>query len=150
MKRTILLCDQAIIKPLNDSDFETVTPIECRWQERDDLTEIVSEYKIALPAGTLTDGASVPRFLWSLIPPTGRHFAAAILHDDLYRRNCFGLVQKLVKGEWVMITPHEDILIDPRRFADELFRDVMEYFQVPAWKRAAMYRAVRWFGWKAY
>lgn len=143
-KRTILFCDDAVLRPVNDSDFETVTPIELRWQECGE------QYRIVLPKGTLTDGASVPRLLWPLVPPTGRHFAAAILHDDLYRRNCRHMVQRFTNEAWVEINPPIMPLENPRKFADELFRDVMAYFQVPAWKRGAMYRAVRWFGWKAY
>jgi hypothetical protein len=35
-----------------------------------------------VPAGTTTDGASVPQFFWALFPPfTGRYRAAAVIHD---------------------------------------------------------------------
>jgi hypothetical protein len=142
--RTILYCDQATIRPVNDNDFQTV------GIHRLEFNQDGHRYRIILKDGTLTDGASVPRLFWSLIPPYGRHFISAIFHDELYRRNCFGLVEKLVNDKWVLVQPGQDILKNCRRFADEIFRDVMEYFQVPQWKRATMYRAVRWFGWKAY
>lgn len=32
-------------------------------------------------AGTLTNFASVPRFLWSLFPPIGKHTRASVVHD---------------------------------------------------------------------
>ena len=40
-----------------------------------------------VPAGTVSDGASIPRALWSTVgsPLTGRYRRAAVLHDYLYR-----------------------------------------------------------------
>lgn len=38
---------------------------------------------IHIPAGYLTDGASVPRLLWSIIPPWGRYGQAVVVHDFL-------------------------------------------------------------------
>jgi len=38
---------------------------------------------ITVPAGFVSDGASVPRMFWWLFPPVGRYMAAAILHDWL-------------------------------------------------------------------
>lgn len=39
--------------------------------------------KVVVPQGYLTDGASVPRVFWSLIPPWGSYGQAAVLHDWL-------------------------------------------------------------------
>lgn len=36
-----------------------------------------------VPEGFVSDGASVPRVFWSLFPPVGRYFLAAVLHDYL-------------------------------------------------------------------
>lgn len=38
---------------------------------------------IVVPAGFSFDGASVPRWLWALLPATGRYFRAAAVHDYL-------------------------------------------------------------------
>jgi|ERR1700752_2442748 len=38
---------------------------------------------VEVPRGYLTDGASVPRILWAVIPPWGRYGAATIVHDIL-------------------------------------------------------------------
>lgn len=38
-----------------------------------------------IPAGATTDGASTPAGLWPTIPPFGRYWKAAVLHDWLYR-----------------------------------------------------------------
>ena len=40
------------------------------------------DLKWNVPAGVTTDGASVPRFFWTLFPPfTGKYRAAAVVHD---------------------------------------------------------------------
>lgn len=38
-----------------------------------------------VPAGFVTDFASVPRWLWSIFPPHGRYSPAAVFHDWLYQ-----------------------------------------------------------------
>lgn len=40
---------------------------------------------ITVPIGAKTDGASIPREAWSLLPPFGRYWLAAVVHDHLYR-----------------------------------------------------------------
>ena len=42
-------------------------------------------WRVLVPAGFVTDFASVPRFFWRLIPPTGKYTRAAVVHDFLYR-----------------------------------------------------------------
>jgi hypothetical protein len=39
---------------------------------------------ITIPAGFVTDYASIPRGLWSFFPPHGQYSKAAIIHDYLY------------------------------------------------------------------
>jgi hypothetical protein len=76
-----------------------------------------------VPAGFETDFASVPRFLWRIIPPWGEYSRAAVVHDYLYRNG-----------------------IGTRAKADEAFRSLMQHLRVSWWKRNAMYAAVRLFG----
>lgn len=40
-----------------------------------------TNFVIVVPAGFVTDFASTPRALWSVIPPTGRYQLAAVVHD---------------------------------------------------------------------
>jgi len=40
---------------------------------------------IVCPAGFVIDGASVPRFLWPIIEPTGTLLEGAVLHDFYYQ-----------------------------------------------------------------
>lgn len=39
--------------------------------------------RVDVPLGFLTDGASVPKLFWNIIPPWGRYGQAAIVHDWL-------------------------------------------------------------------
>jgi hypothetical protein len=47
--------------------------------------------RIEVPAGTITDFASIPRLLWPILPPTGRYTRAAVVHDVLYSNHRTGL-----------------------------------------------------------
>lgn len=42
-----------------------------------------SDRWVDIPLGFLTDGASIPRFLWNIIPPWGIYGQAAVVHDRL-------------------------------------------------------------------
>ena len=85
------------------------------------------KYTISVPAGFITDFASVPRIFWWLIPPTGRYGKAAVVHDFCYRKACFS-----------------------RKECDWIFLEGMRALGVPKWKRLIMWAAVRLFGWSAY
>lgn len=82
-----------------------------------------SDDVIRVPAGTITDLASTPRILWSVLPPHGQYAKAAILHDYLYQQ-----------------------AIGSKRYADDVFLEAMTVLGVAKWRRTAMYWAVRWFG----
>ena len=109
----------------------TPMPDGRKWQLTRGFTYHVgskhSRNKIIVPAGFITDYASVPRFLWSLIPPWGKYGKAAIIHDFLYQ-------QRLCS----------------RKFADTTFREAMQVLGVKSWRVFSMYWAVRMFGWMAW
>lgn len=92
----------------------------------DDPTE---EKWVLIPAGYLTDGATVPRIFWELLPPWGAYGQAAIVHDWL----CEHLTVE-IKGVVTPIT---------RAQADKAFKQGMIALDVPSWKRNIMYIAVR-------
>lgn len=82
---------------------------------------------INVPAGFETDFASVPRVLWTIVPPWGEYFKATIVHDYLY---VIGTV--------------------PRAEADAIFLELMERAGVSRLRRTVMYLGVRaggWVGW---
>ncbi|HFE7524033.1 TPA: DUF1353 domain-containing protein [Salmonella enterica subsp. enterica serovar Newport] len=78
---------------------------------------------IEVPAGFITDLATIPRIFWSLMPPDGKYAKAAIIHDYLY-----------------------DNALRAKREADRIFLDGMTVQGVPKWKRTVMYLAVQLFG----
>lgn len=78
---------------------------------------------IIVPAGTVTDLASVPRILWTVFPPHGKYAKAAIVHDFLYTNALYN-----------------------KRIADDVFNEAMCVLKVPRWRRVIMYWAVRLFG----
>lgn len=80
---------------------------------------------ITVPIGFVTDFATVPRLIWSIIPPIGRYTKAAVLHDYLYEN------------------PY---LVKNKKEADKIFLQAMQVLEVEKWKRTTMYCAVRVFG----
>jgi hypothetical protein len=85
-----------------------------------------TKYKICVSAGLWTDGASIPKILWSFIgsPLTGRYVRGAIVHDALYSAQPIS-----------------------RKECDLVLLELMEQDNVPRWKRLSMYYAVKLFGW---
>ena len=75
---------------------------------------------VKVPADFDTDLASVPRILWSWMPPTGRYLRAAIVHDYLYRTATM-----------------------PRKQADKVFHALMRRFGVGPVRARLMYWGVR-------
>jgi len=82
-----------------------------------------------VPAGFLTDGATIPRLLWWLLPPWDTYSQAAALHDYLCE---YAVLYE--KGEPVPCS---------RKEADRIFKDAMKVSGVGVWPRQAMYVAVR-------
>lgn len=89
-----------------------------------------SAHWISIDEGYLTDGASVPRLFWSLVPPMGRYAAAAVIHD------------KLCETLRVYSEEREAMLSIPRKTADSIFLEAMKVLNVPTFKRNLMYTAV--------
>lgn len=83
---------------------------------------------ITVPAGFVTDFASVPKLLWNLLPPTGQYGKAALVHDYLYRTH--GYSSKIV--------------------ADAIFFEAMKALGVGRCTRNIMYLAVHLFGGSSY
>ncbi len=79
---------------------------------------------ITVPQGFKTDFASVPGWLWWLVPPMGKYNRAAVVHDYLYKKNRFS-----------------------RLAADTIFDHLMRHLYVVRWRRKAMYAGVRAWGW---
>lgn len=105
---------------LSDPELRVV-PQSGEWRLAHRLVYVPQRGKpIAIPAGFVTDLASIPRILQGLIPVNGKHRAAAILHDYLY-------VTQRVK----------------RAKADALFLEAMKASGVSFIQSHLMYAAVR-------
>jgi hypothetical protein len=76
---------------------------------------------VYVPAGYLTDGASVPRLFWSLLPPWGVYGQAAVVHDIL----C----------EYLSITVNGMPRSISRKGCDDILFQAMAVLDVPTYKR---------------
>lgn len=86
----------------------------------------VNGYKITVPKGFVTDGASVPDVLKPIYNPFGKYFPAAIVHDYLY-------------------SEYNDTGIN-RTLADKIFNFIMKELKISRLTRRKFYIAVRCFG----
>lgn len=84
---------------------------------------------VTVPRDFVTDGASIPRCLWSAFQPFGPWFGAAVIHDWSY-------------------TPANTRFT--RRQADFVFHEAMFNAGIDWPRRQAIYRAVRLFGSRSY
>ena len=94
------------------------------------LEDVVVEslgYKITVKKGFDFDGASIPKWLWSIYgsPLNGNYVVASLIHDGLYAS------QKVSKS-----------------VSDKIFLDIMKQSNVGYIKRTSMYLAVKMFGGK--
>jgi hypothetical protein len=97
---------------------------------------------VCVPAGFVTDFASIPRGLWNIFPPAGPYAPAAVIHDFLYRGGRF---------EGPVINNYSQVGRRPtRREADAIFYDVMRELGISPAKRSVIWLAVRAFGRRAY
>ena len=91
-------------------------------------------YRICVPAGLITDGASVPQILWSLgFPTDGLHRAGALVHDYLY-------ALQGQDNDWLF----------SREDCDDIFHDLMLRAGVSTARARIMWAAVRACGWWAW
>jgi len=146
-----------------------VMPNRHWWQSpRYRLLESVTVAGHTVPAGFVTDGATVPRLIavvagllavlfvalgyyWSAagalviavgviyFPPVGKYLQAAIVHDWLLE-GCpgGGVVRAGLVRDMANKGPYQH-----RRLIDREFLRVMELLLIAVWRRLIMYRAVR-------
>lgn len=87
---------------------------------------------IEVPAGFETDFASIPRLLWTVIPPRGRFNRPAIVHDFLY--------------QYAPSDPRTKQSCTRER-ADQILREACENCDDRVTQRSAIYAGVRLGGW---
>jgi len=103
-------------------------------------------WKLVVPAGFISDGASVPRVGALLgIYPDGLHRAAALVHDWLYRWRGEVPPEQFLKNDghgWVPVRVGWT-----RAQVDKLFANMLAVAGVGRARRRLMYLAVRAVGW---
>ena len=87
---------------------------------------------IIVPEGFATDFASIPRFLWGILPPHGAAMPASVLHDYHYTFHPFSMEVRDMEIE--------------RRIADDDFKENLLKANISKFQAGMMYRAVRLFG----
>lgn len=85
-----------------------------------------------VPAGTVTDLASIPRILWSIFPKVGRQDGPSVVHDGGY--------------SGVLVDVMGNPLRPTKKVVDGLFLEGMLVAGVSPRKAKEMYWAVRMFG----
>lgn len=95
-----------------------ITTTEGVYRSRDGIT-------VKIPAGYITDFASNPRFLWSILPPHGGLMLASLPHDWGYSH---GGKSGLLPKHWWDALFHDLLVITP---------------DVAAWKVPVAYAGVR-------
>lgn len=111
----------ADMRMVGQYSFELLAPFEYH------VGDYPSDEVIRVPAGFVTDLASIPRALWSVLPPHGRYAKAAIVHD------------------WMYVEAYKT-----KAYADQVFLEAMGVLGVGKVRRTLMYFAVRLFGRGAY
>lgn len=97
---------------------------------------------VTIPKGFVTDLASIPRSLWSILPPHGASFSASVLHDYYYTVHPMEMWQ----------LQHPDYFDKPysqaeeRKVADQIFYDNLIAAGISKLQAKTMYAAVRLFG----
>ena len=95
---------------------------------RYEVGEIGSGRVIEVPTGFESDGTSIPRVLWALLPAWGKYSRAAVMHDFTAR--------SLDQGE-----PHEHA--PTYRTSDAIFHEALGVCGVNSPVRFLMWAAVR-------
>lgn len=108
-----------VVRALNGDKWALKEPLVYEFTDDADRTQIY-----VVPAGFVTDLASIPRILRPIFPVNDEHRPAAALHDYLY-----------ASGEV------------PRNYADRLFLVAMRDIGVTGWKRLLLWGGVRIGGW---
>lgn len=86
-----------------------------------------NEY-VDVESGFVTDGATIPRFLWWLLPPIDEYSQCTTLHDKLCTTYYF---IRLVEGKETQVPI-------TRKQIDEILKESMDVMEVTPWKKKAI------------
>jgi hypothetical protein len=118
------------------------------WATSSRKFEVIEDYyfyipwldiTIKIPKGFIFDGASIPKFLWPILSPTGILFIPGLFHDYGYKYN-----------KWIDENDNEIYIGKGQKFFDINFGKLGEYINDMKILDTVAYRALRMFGWKAW
>lgn len=102
--------DRVIVKPVGKDKFEVAKDFKC--------------YGYTIYEGFITNGADIPRILWSIFPPNSpEYLSAVVLHDYMCSK----------------------IGVFTFKEADDAFYRAMIDIGVPKWKAKLFYFCVKWY-----
>lgn len=116
--------------------IEKIGPRDWRLLEHLVFESALLKGPLMVPAGAVVNFASTPRFLWSLVPPSGAYDFGCCLHDAGYR----GTLQTM-GGQRIRLI---------RELCDKLMDEANEATGVSGPIRFILYRGVRLFAAGAY
>lgn len=117
------------VEALNEREWKLLEEFEYY------IGELGSSKVVKIPAGYVTDFATIPQIFWSIIPPWGKYGKAAVVHDFLCS-----------DGYFLNIEGGKEKRVDVSRLeADNIFLEAMTVLDVDDVTKYAMYGAVRAF-----
>jgi hypothetical protein len=109
-----------------------------QWQLAADWKFTIDGVPYVIPAGFTFDGASIPKFLWTYLSPTGVLLMPGLIHDWVYK-------YKSLKRADNRPTPELN-----QKECDALFCDLAIAINGFKFINKAAYLALRAFGWMAW
>lgn len=100
-----------------------------------------SDVVVRIEACYLTDGASVPRPFWWIVPPWGRYGAAVVVHDKLCETLTVERVVTERTNDLEIVTTYVPMAIT-RRECDHILREALHVLGVNRWISAIIYGGV--------
>jgi len=108
------------------------------WEIVEDWFFKIDETLYVIPKGTVVDGASIPKYFWAWISPTGILLIPAIVHDYLYSNRRLMLADRSMTAEMT------------QKECDKMFRDIAIDVNGLKFVNQIAYWALRLFGWFAW
>ena len=120
----------------NDLPFKVSTSDGRNFVLLEPVTFLGAMRTFIIPAGATSDGASTPPEVWPVMPPFGKYWPAAFLHDSAYR------------GSLLSEDGTPAMLLRPE--CDGLIMEAMTSIGVPTIERDVIYEALMEFGQAAF
>lgn len=116
------------------SDYASKKLKKDYWVVKKDFIYFIDGSKdnyVYVPSGYLTDGASVPRLFWNIIPPWGKYGQCCVLHDYLCEYNYYKSYS----------TADQEYKLT-RKNVNKIFNQAMIAIEVPTFTRTLIYNGV--------